>query len=136
MGLFKPKVQELPKEARAFRGIRYDFKNIADVSTVMAPPYDVISQAYQDELYKRDDHNVVRLILGKINSEDTEDNNRYTRAASDLREWLDSGVLVRDKNPCIYVYHQEFTDPSGKKYLRKGKTRLCHTFGSICWGIV
>ena len=32
---------------------------------VIAPPYDVIDEKYQDELYSRSDYNCVRLILTK-----------------------------------------------------------------------
>ena len=32
---------------------------------VVAPPYDVIDEKYQDELYSRSEYNCVRLILNK-----------------------------------------------------------------------
>ena len=46
-----------------------------DMKDVVAPPYDVIDEKYQDELYSRSEFNCVRLILNK--SED-----RYSESAS------------------------------------------------------
>ena len=48
-----------------FKGILYNKEKIRDMKDVVAPPYDVISPSEQEELYKRHDNNVVRLILGK-----------------------------------------------------------------------
>ena len=63
-----------------FQGLRYNLAQVGDLSDVVAPPYDVISPEYQDELYAKHPNNVVRLILNKMNSDDDEANNRYTRA--------------------------------------------------------
>jgi len=92
-----------------FRGVRYaataeESAHPADLAKVLAPPYDVISAAEQAELYEKDPHNVVRLILGR-------EADKYTRAASLYKDWADEGVLVSDETPSIYVYHQSFSDP-------------------------
>jgi len=49
-------------EIRPFKGIHY---RAADLGRVLAPPYDVIPPAYQDELYDRDPHNIVRVVLNR-----------------------------------------------------------------------
>ncbi|MDP6626236.1 MAG: DUF1015 family protein, partial [Nitrospinota bacterium] len=67
-----------------FRGILYNNEKIKNFESVTAPPYDVISQRFQEELYLKSDYNIVRLILGKIYENDDDQNNRYTRAARDL----------------------------------------------------
>src|SRR4029077_7078537 len=64
-------------------------------------------------------HNVIRLELNKETPEDTEQNNRYTRSAQELRDWLRDGVLVQDSARTLYVYHQEF-EAEGRRYTRKG----------------
>lgn len=102
-----------------FQGLRYNLAQVGDLSDVVAPPYDVISPEYQDELYAKHPNNVVRLILNKMNSDDDEANNRYTRAARTLKDWKAEGVLQRDDQPALYVYHQIFT-VGGKEYCRKG----------------
>ncbi len=103
-----------------FKGISYDPKRIGGIDTVTAPPYDMISTALQEELYGRDPHNVVRLILGRTGPGDTPDDNRYTRAAATLADWLGSGVLSCDAEPAIYRYQQEYTHPRGHRLVRTG----------------
>jgi len=102
-----------------FQGLRYNLAQIGSLSDVVAPPYDVISPEQQDELYARHPNNVVRLILDKMLPTDDEQNNRYTRSAKTLKEWKESGVLLKESKPSLYVYHQIFT-VKGKEYVRKG----------------
>lgn len=101
------------------RGITYNFEKV-DAKSVMAPPYDVISRDEQEALYNSSPYNIVRLILGKIYSDDAEQNNRYTRAAKDFDEWLEKGILTKSDKPCIYYYIQNYVTPKGEKISRKG----------------
>src|SRR5262249_22730619 len=64
-------------------------------------------------------HNVIRLILNKESPSDTEADNRYTRSAATLRQWLADDILVQDSARSLYVYHQDF-DVEGRRYTRKG----------------
>ena len=102
-----------------FRGVLYDPAKTKDMSAVMAPPYDVISPKMQDELYDRHPNNIVRLILGRTSASDAPDNDRYSRAAHDLDEWLSEGVLARDEKPAIYYYTQTYSQGDVKQ-TRKG----------------
>lgn len=106
-------------DVQAFRGFRYDLGRVGNLSDVIAPPYDVIDPALQDALYQRSPHNVVRLILGKETTADTEHDNRYTRASQTLKSWLQDGILTQDSARALYVYHQEF-EVEGRRYTRKG----------------
>jgi uncharacterized protein (DUF1015 family) len=103
-----------------FRGFRYDLKRVEDPAAVMAPPYDVISPDLQENLYRRDPHNVIRLILGKTSAADSERDNRYTRAAADFQQWQQEGVLTRDTEPSIYLYDQKYPTEGGEIVVRKG----------------
>ncbi len=103
-----------------FRGLRYNPEKIADFNAVMAPPYDVISPEMQEALYQRDPYNVVRLILGKTSDSDTDQDNRYTRSASDFQTWLDQAILLRDVEPSIYLYDQEYPLEGGEVVVRSG----------------
>ena len=91
-----------------FKGTRYNPEKIKDLSKVMAPPYDVISKEEQNQLYKLDPHNIVRILLGKDYPGDNEKENRYTRAAIFLEEWQKQGILKKDDSPSIYINLQEF----------------------------
>lgn len=118
-------------DVQAFRGFRYDLARVGNLSDVVAPPYDVIDAALQQKLYDQSPFNVIRLELNKETPQDTEIENRYTRAANILREWQSEGALVQDSARSIYVYHQEF-EVEGKRYTRKGvmaRVRL-EPFGS------
>lgn len=90
-----------------FRGIRYNREKV-DIQRVFSPPYDIISPEEQEALYRRDPYNVVRLVLGRMYDEDTEDNNRYTRAAETFQKWLKEGVLIQEDRPAIYIYEEEY----------------------------
>jgi len=99
---------------RAFRGIRYATEESGDLSDVIAPPYDVISEEMQVELYARSEHNFVRVELAK-GSSDT----RYAEASGVLGRWLSEGVLTRDVKPSLYVLEQEFA-VEGRTWKRRG----------------
>jgi uncharacterized protein (DUF1015 family) len=106
-------------EIHAFRGLRYDLGHVGSLSDVVAPPYDVIDPAQQDELYKKHPANVIRLELNRDEPGDDEHHNRYTRAARFLKNWRSEGVLQLEPNPALYVYHQQF-DYLGHTYIRRG----------------
>jgi uncharacterized protein (DUF1015 family) len=52
---------------------------------------------------------MIRLILGKIYPDDSEHDNRYTRAAKFFRHWLDEGLLIQDKEPAFYVTEIDYS---------------------------
>ncbi|MCC7474473.1 MAG: DUF1015 domain-containing protein [Pirellulales bacterium] len=106
-------------DIQALRGIRYDLGHVGSLSNVIAPPYDVIDAALQKQLYDLHPANVVRLILNKDEPGDDASNNRYTRAARQLRVWQREGVLFTEADPAIYVYHQEYQE-RGITYTRRG----------------
>jgi uncharacterized protein (DUF1015 family) len=99
---------------KGFRAIRYNPDKIQDFGSVLAPPYDVISPAEQEEFYESSPRNVIRLILPK-----GEGDVKYERAAKTFRDWSAEKVLIQDPEPGIYPYYQEFEE-SGKKFTRKG----------------
>ena len=109
----------------AFRGLRYDLGHVGALENVVAPPYDVIDAKFQDELLKKHPANVVRLILNREEPGDAPDD-KYARAARFLKNWRQEGVLQREPDPAIYVYHQTF-DYEGQRFTRRGfmcRTRL------------
>ena len=103
---------------KAFNGILYNRKKV-NITKVVAPPYDVISESMQSKFYSKDDHNVIRLILGKEEKSDGKSNNKYTRAKNFLNDWLRRKVLVKDSKHSIYVHLQEYLH-KGKKKTRIG----------------
>jgi uncharacterized protein (DUF1015 family) len=95
-----------------FRALLYDRAIAGEPATVVAPPYDLIGAARQNELYQRSRYNIVRLEFGR-------DADRYAAAATTLREWLAAGVLRRLERPAIFHYTQRFTI-EGRSLVRTG----------------
>jgi uncharacterized protein (DUF1015 family) len=95
-----------------FNGTRYNVDKVHP-KDVVSPPYDVISPSYQQELYEKDPHNVVRLELNH-------DPDPYTCAKNYLDEWKAKEVLLPDVAPGFYVYYQTFHTPSGGQVTRRG----------------
>ena len=110
-------------EIRPFRGVHYDQLLVGDLSTVICPPYDIITAQLQQELYQRSRYNFVRLESGRDLPQDTATNNKYTRAAATLEQWLEQGILEVDKEPAIYLHDHYFTY-QGKQHRRRGITAL------------
>ena len=102
-------------EIKGFRGWRYDRAKIGNLSAVVAPPYDVISKKEQEALYRKSPYNVVRLILGREESQDSPASNRYTRARAFLNEWKREGVLAQDSLASVYVYAQDYREEGRAK---------------------
>ena len=94
------------------------------MNKVMAPPYDVISPRLQDDLYARHSNNIVRLELNKITDQDSEGNDRYSRAGRLLAKWLADGDIKQDARPSIYYYTQTYALKSGLEQTRKGFVSL------------
>ena len=78
-----------------------------DLDAVIAPPYDVLSDADVDALASRDPHNIVHVDVPRGGDD------RYAVAASTLAAWLDAGVLVTDAEPSFTIYRLSFTDAAG-----------------------
>ena len=83
-----------------------------DINDVIAPPYDVISSKYRDELYQRSPYNITRLILS--NAEDP-----YEDASKNFEEWIKNDILIRTEKPVILYLVQKYK-LNGKEVTRKG----------------
>lgn len=95
-----------------FAGIKYNRIKVGDLNAVITQPYDKITPEMQSRYYESSPYNYVRLILGR-------EADRYTESEKTLKEWMNKGVLVKDKAKALYIYHQRFT-VSGETKTRKG----------------
>ena len=87
-----------------FAAIRYATE---DLISVVAPPYDVLSNTDVDVLEARSPHNVVRIDVPR-GGED-----RYDIAAKTMRAWLHEGILAVDSEPSFTIYRMRFMDSTG-----------------------
>ncbi|UCB43063.1 MAG: DUF1015 domain-containing protein [Dehalococcoidales bacterium] len=106
-------------EIHPFRGGHYNQSLVSDLSKVICPPYDVISPQLQQELYNRSEHNFVRLEFGRELPQDTVGDNKYTRAATLLEQWLNRGILQVDEKPTIYL-HDHYFRFQERRHRRRG----------------
>jgi uncharacterized protein (DUF1015 family) len=101
-----------------FRGIAYNQAKAGKIDALVCPPYDIISPAEQQDLYRKSPYNVIRLEFGLASPGDTEEDNRYTRAAAALEDWSRTNVLNQDREPVFYIYEMEYRFGEAVKKLR------------------
>jgi len=92
---------------RPFRALRYS-QHSSDISSLTAPPYDVISPAQRESLLALSQTNVVALELPEGDLDPSIPGNRYETGASRWRQWRSDGTLVQDEVPAIYVLEQSW----------------------------
>ena len=83
---------------------------VGSLDDVIAPPYDVLSDAQVDELEARHAHNIVHVDVPRERDGD----DRYAAAGDLLRTWLGEGVMARDDDPSFTLYRMSFTDAAGR----------------------
>jgi uncharacterized protein (DUF1015 family) len=94
---------------RPFRALRYDPAVAGPLETLVAPPYDVISDKERREYLARSPYNVVHLTLP-----DSEQ-----QAAADLAAWESQGALVRGDELYWWIA-QDYVGPDGVARTREG----------------
>jgi uncharacterized protein (DUF1015 family) len=90
-----------------FRALRYA---TTDLDELIAPPYDVLSDADLDSLQARGPHNIVHVDVPR----EGDGESRYDEAGNRLRRWIADGVMVRDDTPSFTLYRMRFTDDTGR----------------------
>ena len=103
-----------------FCAIRY---TAADLSPVLAPPYDVLDKAAKDKLLAKGDRNIVTIDLPYLPPKTVGPDAVYTQAAATLQQWIADGTLKADGEPAFYAYTQTFT-LRGRTFDRRGMVVL------------
>jgi uncharacterized protein (DUF1015 family) len=105
-------MSRLSKRIEPFRALMYNRQVTGDPARVVAPPYDLIGAARQNQLYERSPYNIVRLELGR-------EADRYAAAKKTLEDWMAARVVERSARPAIFQYTQSF-DVEGRLLHRTG----------------
>lgn len=92
-----------------FTGIRYA-RARASLDDVVAPPYDVLSEADRAALAQRHARNIVHVDV-PLEADGPE---RYEAAARTLGSWRADGTLVTDSSPSFTLYRMDFVDEAGR----------------------
>lgn len=83
---------------RPFRAYRYNLERNICLEDVIAPLFDVVTQAQRERLYQLP-HNAIHLSVPRSIQE----------ANTKLLEWKQAKVIVQDPLPAIYPYYQKFS---------------------------
>jgi uncharacterized protein (DUF1015 family) len=102
-------------EVQPLETVRYEPAAVGSLEQVIAPPYDVIDEGQRAELAARSPFNVVEIDLPRGNGGDP-----YMHARDTLHAWLQQGVLVREREPALWVLEQEYTTPNDERRRRRG----------------
>lgn len=104
---------------RPLRAIRYapDVTS-RDVSSRLAPPYDVLDAEDQAALLARDPCNFVKVDLPHIPPKSAGPTEVYEASRRQIEDWLADGTMLRDQQPGCYVYHQAYSYDN-VDYVRK-----------------
>src|SRR5579864_76214 len=103
-----------------FQPYRYS-TSAGRLTDLVTQPYDKITPEMRARYLALSPHNLVRVILGERSPADTAADSVYTRAAQYLDDWIARGVLVREAEPSLFAYFQEFCVPdTGERLSRQG----------------
>ena len=106
---------------KPFTAFIYNQNKVKDLSTVVCPPYDIISPEEQERYHEINPYNLIHILLAK----DSPREDKYATAARFMRDWLKDNVLVRDDRPAVYFYSQQYS-LKGEKKTRFGFISLLH----------
>ena len=96
-------------DVQPFRAVRYSGA-AGSLADLVAPPYDAVSREERSRLLARSPYNVIRLTLPDSAEE-----------AGDLyREWLGEEILVREREPGVWLVADDFVGPDGVARERQG----------------
>lgn len=103
---------------RPFAAIRYSAPPGGDISTRIAPPYDVLDAADKAALLQRDARNFVAVDLPVVPAKHAGPPEVYEACRRQIEAWLADGTMTRDRSPALYVYYQRYTH-NGVDYTRR-----------------
>lgn len=102
-----------------FQGTCYNKSLFKDISTLFAPPYDVVTPEERNGYIRQNPHNIFRLELPSRDDCREEANDKYDCSARLLKNWLAEKVLQKDQTPSVYPYDIEF-ETGGGRLVRNG----------------
>src|SRR4051812_25333439 len=103
-------------DVQPLRTLRYDLQSVGSLDKVASPPYDVIDAPMRADLAARSPFNVVEIDLPQA----SDGVDPYQHAQETLEEWTHQGVLVREREPALWVLTQDYTGPGGPPSPRHG----------------
>jgi len=106
---------------KPFKAVVYNQEKFKDLSSLVCPPYDVISPLEQQHYHDKNPHNLIRILLGK----DIPREDKYRRSREHFRDWLKNKILIQDKTASVYFYSHQY-HIKGERKTRLGFISLLH----------
>src|SRR5437867_4395451 len=106
---------------RAFQGLR-PAENLAHL--VACVPYDVVDRREAAELAAGNPYSLLQVDRAEIDLPEKIDpysDEVYARAAENFRALQENKTLLRELEPCIYLYRQAMGD-----HVQRGIAATCH----------
>ncbi|MBQ4618207.1 MAG: DUF1015 domain-containing protein [Clostridia bacterium] len=91
-----------------FRAWRFSAE-AGDMTELVCPPYDIISDEQRRAYLAQNEHNIIRLELPR------EGEDPYAEAGKTVKAWCEDGTLARDEEAAFYVYDIEFEVDNERK---------------------
>lgn len=107
-------------ETRPFRGIVYNRERFRNISPLIAPPYDVISNGERKRLMAKSQFNIVHLTLGDTDPHGNVAGSFYSDSSEKWRAWREDGVLTRQEVPAIWRLDETFVSLDDRRVTRTG----------------
>ncbi len=104
----------MPK-IRPFKAVIYNQEAVKKLSSLVCPPYDVISPAEQEYYHNQSPYNFIHILLGK----DIPGEDKYRRSSVLFKDWFKNKILIQQETPAIYFYAQQYS-LKGEKRTRTG----------------
>jgi uncharacterized protein (DUF1015 family) len=98
-------------DVEPLKGLKYNIEKINNISEVLAPPYDIISNIQDEQLKNANPFNFSFLTLPLS----TDKNNKYQNANDILKKWIDERILVFEIDECFYLIEEIFSEDNNKK---------------------
>lgn len=97
-------------EVKPFKGYLYNPAQVESISSVIAPPWDIIDAADEKKLISSSEWNIIKLISRKI---------LPSEADSLFQKWIKEKILIKDASDSFYFLRHKFSC-GGKTFERKG----------------
>ncbi len=98
-----------------FKALYFNQEEFKDISSLVCPPYDVISPGEQEHYSSASPYNFINILLRK----DPGAQEKYKKTGELFRSWIKDNVLVQAKEKAVYFYSNQYSI-KGEKKMRLG----------------
>jgi len=97
-------------EIDTFKGFIYNLEKTGDINKVIAPPWDVIDEKFEEKLQLQSPYNIINLISK---------NGKPEKVSERFNKWIKEKILIEEEKECFYFTNHKFK-VEGENKERKG----------------